>query len=298
MLDDRTIDKRVQLKRVADAYIRGLRTQSFETIPFHPHVTLRAPIVPGGVQRPIHGRDAVHRLWWQPLQPLLPNVAVTVRDYFYNEALNGVVLEAYITLSSGLPNPVTAHVADRFTIDEDGLIIDQEHHSQTNSVLYTRPMPSSSSDEVVLVTYRPELQPEFERLNRLWLERHSLLEPADLDYLQEPERHILAGGGQVFFAMQGETVMGTCAAICISATTVELAKLSVDASARGRRVGRRLCDVVLEHARGVGASEVVLTSNTALVDAIRLYEAIGFEHAPLPQDLRYETADVYMRLAL
>lgn len=159
-------------------------------------------------------------------------------------------------------------------------------------------MPSSSAEEIVLVTYRPELQPEFERLNRIWLESHSLLEPPDLEYLQDPERHILAGGGQVFFAMHGETVMGTCAAICISSMTVELAKLSVVSSVRGRGVGRRLCDAVLDHARGVGASEVVLTSNSALVNAIRLYEAIGFEHAPLPADLRYETADVYMRLAL
>jgi GNAT superfamily N-acetyltransferase len=154
------------------------------------------------------------------------------------------------------------------------------------------------SDAVVLIEYRPDLRPEFERLNRLWLEGHSLLEPADLVYLQEPERHILAGGGQVFFAMQGAAVVGTCAAICASPTTVELAKLSVDPSARGLGVGRRLCEAVLDHARRVGSTEVVLTSNTALVDAIRLYESIGFQHAPLPADLRYETADVFMRLSL
>lgn len=135
-------------------------------------------------------------------------------------------------------------------------------------------------------------------MNRLWLEGHSLLEPADLEYLEAPEQHILSGGGQVFFAMRGTTVVGTCAAICVSSETVELAKLSVDPSARGRGVGRRLCEAVLDHARGVGSTEVVLTSNTALVEAIRLYESIGFEHAPLPHDLRYETADVFMRLTL
>lgn len=128
MLDDRMVDKRMQLERAADAYIRGLRMQSFETIPFHPDVTLRAPIAPGGAHRPLHGRDTVFRVWWGPLLPLLPKVSVTIRDYFFNEALNGVVLEANITLSASLPHPVTVRVADRFTIDEDGLIIDQENH--------------------------------------------------------------------------------------------------------------------------------------------------------------------------
>jgi len=155
----------------------------------------------------------------------------------------------------------------------------------------------ATADGIVLVEYRPELQPEFERLNWLWLEAHSLLEPADLDYLQEPERHILAGGGQVFFAMDGDAVVGTCAAVRMSATTFELAKLSVDPAARGHGLGRRLCDTVLGYARQHGASEVVLTSHTALVEAIALYESLGFRHAPLPADVRYETANVFMRLS-
>jgi hypothetical protein len=60
-----------------------------------------------------------------------------------------------------------------------------------------------------IVTYRPELQPYFERLNRIWLEEHALLEPVDLEYLQDPEGHILAGGGEVFFAAQGDVIVGT-----------------------------------------------------------------------------------------
>lgn len=159
-------------------------------------------------------------------------------------------------------------------------------------------MPSSGAGEIELVEYRAELRPDFERLNRLWLEGHSLLEAVDLEYLQEPERHILATGGQVFFAMQGSVVIGTCAAIRISSTTFELAKLSVDPSARGRGLGRRLCEAVLEYARQAGATEIVLTSHTALVAAIRLYESMGFKHEPLPADVRYETANVFMRLTL
>jgi ribosomal protein S18 acetylase RimI-like enzyme len=152
--------------------------------------------------------------------------------------------------------------------------------------------------QIELVEYRPELRPDFERLNRLWLEGHSLLEPVDLEYLREPERLILADGGQVYFAMQGANVVGTCAAIPISSTTWELAKLAVDPSARGQGLGRRLCERVMAYARNAGATEIVLTSHTALVEALHLYESMGFQRAPLPADIRYETANVFMRLTL
>ncbi len=55
---------------------------------------------------------------------------------------------------------------------------------------------------------------------------------------------------------------------------------------------------VIQFARDVGATEVVLTSNTALVDAIRLYESLCFRHAPVPSDVRYVSVDVYMTLRL
>jgi GNAT superfamily N-acetyltransferase len=154
------------------------------------------------------------------------------------------------------------------------------------------------TSEIEIVPYRPELQPAFEQLNRQWLEANSLLEPADIECLQDPEAYVLAAGGQVFFAMDRGEVVGTCAAIRFPPSTVELAKLAVSPKVHGRGIGRRLCNHVLQFARDVGATEVELTSNTALVPAIRLYESLGFRHAPLPADIRYVTADVYMTLRL
>src|SRR5262249_27907524 len=90
----------------------------------------------------------------------------------------------------------------------------------------------------------------------------------------------------------------TCAAIPVDAETVELAKLSVDPALHGRGLGRRLAEAVLAFARARGAARVVLTSQHGLTTAIRLYESMGFRHAPLPEDVRYVTADVYMTLAL
>jgi ribosomal protein S18 acetylase RimI-like enzyme len=153
-------------------------------------------------------------------------------------------------------------------------------------------------DSVEIVPFRPQYRSAFERLNRVWLEGHKLLEDADLEYLQDPEGHILDGGGEVFFAVRGGAVIGTCAAIVAGPDTVELAKLSVDPAAKGAGLGRLLCERVLRFARERGARRVVLTSQHGLTTAIRLYESLGFQHAPMPATNRYETADVYMTLDL
>lgn len=155
-----------------------------------------------------------------------------------------------------------------------------------------------NAETIRIVEYRSDFRDDFERLNRLWLEGSGLLEPADVEYLQNPELHILSTGGQVFFAVHDSVVVGTCAAIPLSSGRYELAKLSVDPAARGLGLGRRLCETVIDYARRAGANEVVLTSHTSLTEAIRLYESMGFSHAEIPVDVRYVTANVYMRLSL
>jgi putative acetyltransferase len=150
----------------------------------------------------------------------------------------------------------------------------------------------------VIVPYRPEFREAFERLNRAWLEEHDLLEPLDLEYLRDPEGRILSGGGQLFIAVEDGEAVGTCAAIRASSETVELAKLAVAPKSRRRGLGRRLSLRVIAFAREKGASRVVLTSNTALTEALRLYESLGFRYGVMPADVPYVTADVYMTLQL
>jgi ribosomal protein S18 acetylase RimI-like enzyme len=159
---------------------------------------------------------------------------------------------------------------------------------------------SSPSEEpnTTIVTYRPEFREAFERLNRAWLEAHSLLEPADVEFLHDPEAHILSSGGQIFCALQAGEVVGTCAAIRCSPSVFELAKLAVAPVAQGRGLGRQLSKRVIRFARDAGASKIELTSHTDLAQAIRLYESLGFQHEPIPPDVRYQTANVYMTLNL
>jgi len=152
--------------------------------------------------------------------------------------------------------------------------------------------------EVSIVGYDDRFADEFNRLNREWLERYFTVEELDRKYIEHPRESIVDRGGEIFFALMGEDVVGTCAAIRSDADTVELAKLAVTEPARGHGIGRRLSEVVIEWARAAGARKVVLVSSTRLEPALRLYEKLGFRYAPLPADPGYSTADVYMELSL
>ena len=155
-----------------------------------------------------------------------------------------------------------------------------------------------SSPGIDIVTYRPELAPDFARLNRAWLELYFTVEPLDEAYLNDPEGHIIAPGGEIFFAVEADEVIGSCAMIPRGDDEFELAKLAVTPAAQGRGIGRRLVEAAIAFARRRGAKRVILVSNSSLGPALRLYERLGFEHGPVPEPRPYVDADVFMMLAL
>jgi putative acetyltransferase len=151
---------------------------------------------------------------------------------------------------------------------------------------------------VVIVDYEDRFAADFDRLNRAWLEGYGLLEPEDEKYLYAPRESIIDPGGAILLAVEGERVIGTCALIPAGTRIVELAKLAVAPDAQGRGIGRRLTIAAMARAIELGAERMILVSNNRLVAAVRLYESLGFKHAPLPVGLAYATANVYMELEL
>jgi hypothetical protein len=121
--------RRAQLRAVAEAYFEALAKKDFAAIPYDDYVTLRAPLAPGGVHHPLVGKEALRTIWWPPLVPALG--AVKVIEHYINDQLTAIITEAEIDTV----NPrATLRVADRFTVNAAGKIIEQENHFDPRDV--------------------------------------------------------------------------------------------------------------------------------------------------------------------
>jgi len=154
-------------------------------------------------------------------------------------------------------------------------------------------MPTAT---IRIVDYHPRWRADFARLNVEWLERWFVVEAVDREVLGDPETHILADGGKVLFAVDGDgRAVGTVALKHEGGGVYELTKMAVEPGLRGGGVGRRLMERALAVYRGLGGSELFLESSAKLAPALKLYESVGFVHHPAPRPgSHYARADVYM----
>ena len=149
-----------------------------------------------------------------------------------------------------------------------------------------------------VVTYRDELRPHFERLNRDWIERYFELEPPDVEVFQDPGRLIVEPGGEIFFVVDEAGVQATCALVPHGPDTFELAKMAVSEESRGRGYGDLLMKAAIGFARRAGARRLMLVSNTRLGPALRLYRKHGFIEVPVEGPHGYERVDIQLELTL
>lgn len=152
-------------------------------------------------------------------------------------------------------------------------------------------------DGLRIITFDPRHREDFKRLNLAWLTRYFKVEPIDERVLGNPEAEILAGGGQILFAMLDEAVVGTVALKAESPEVFELTKMAVDESWQGRGFGKRLLQSACELARHLGAKRVVLYSQRGLQAAVTMYAKYGFIELPVT-DQRYSRCDIKMHLPL
>ncbi|MDE3209494.1 MAG: bifunctional helix-turn-helix transcriptional regulator/GNAT family N-acetyltransferase [Pseudomonadota bacterium] len=150
-------------------------------------------------------------------------------------------------------------------------------------------------EAVRVVTFQPALREHFHRLNVEWLRKYFYVEEIDERVLSNPEAEILAAGGEVFFALLGDAVVGTCALKREAGDALELTKMAVDGRYQGLGIGRRLIEAAIGEFVRRGGTSLFLETNSKLAPAIKLYESVGFEHQPTVRpDSHYQRADVYM----
>jgi GNAT superfamily N-acetyltransferase len=145
----------------------------------------------------------------------------------------------------------------------------------------------------------PGEEPVFADLNRAWIEESFEMEEPDRQVLFHPRETILKAGGRIYMARLDGQIVGTCALLKVNDRQFELAKMAVDPEWRGRQVGARLCDHVIDEARKLGAHTLLLQTNRLLETAVRLYLSRGWvvDETAAPTE-HYHRADLTMRLDL
>lgn len=158
---------------------------------------------------------------------------------------------------------------------------------------------TTGAAKLVVHDFRPELAPLFRDINVEWIQSMFRLERADMEVLDDPQRHILAGGGAILFVeVPGLGIVGTCALRKTGPVSAELTKMGVRASARGLKAGEHLLAATIDRARHMGIDDLYLLTNSKCAAAIHLYEKLGFAHdaqVMAAHGARYDRCDVAMR---
>lgn len=150
-----------------------------------------------------------------------------------------------------------------------------------------------------IVDYEPRWRTDFARLNTEWLQRWFVVEEFDRKVLEDPETHLLGGGGHILFGLLGEgdlaRAVGTVALRHDGNGSYEMTKMAVEPGLRGKGIGQALLQAAIALHRRLQGRELYLESSSRLETALRMYEKAGFVHQPAPRPgSHYARADVYM----
>ena len=149
---------------------------------------------------------------------------------------------------------------------------------------------------IEIVGFNKKYSKQFFILNKAWIEESWHLEDSDKKDLLNPDK-IVHNGGQVFFALENQKVIGTVAMINSSENRFELAKMTVQKDFRGKGIANMLMDECLKFAKENKANEIFLISNDSLTIARNLYDKYGFKEVDLDSQ-KYDRGNVKMRLTL
>ena len=150
--------------------------------------------------------------------------------------------------------------------------------------------------KICIQKYETKFDNDFFVLNKAWIEESWILEESDKKDLLNPDK-IIHNGGQVFFALENQKVIGTVAMINSSDDRFELAKMTVKEDFRGKGIANMLMDECLKFAKENKANEIFLISNDSLTIARNLYDKYGFKEVDLDSQ-KYDRGNVKMRLTL
>jgi len=153
-------------------------------------------------------------------------------------------------------------------------------------------------EKVSIVSYKKKYKSDFRKLNEEWLKKYFIVEEEDKRFLSNPEKEIINKGGEIFFALLENEVVGTCAMIKVDDSTFELTKMAVTEKARGKQIGKKLMLTSIGYAVEKSATKIELSTNSKLTSAINLYRSVGFKRIRKSPPSAYKRKIFMMRLNL
>ena len=153
-----------------------------------------------------------------------------------------------------------------------------------------------NNSNICIHEYETKFDKDFFVLNKAWIEKSWILEESDKKDLLNPKK-IIDNGGQVFFAVEKQSAIGTVAMIKSSDYKFELAKMTVKENYRGKGIANMLMDQCLNFAKQKNAKEIFLISNDSLTIARNLYDKYGFKEVDLDSN-KYDRGNVKMILKI
>ncbi|MBT8459236.1 MAG: GNAT family N-acetyltransferase [Boseongicola sp.] len=111
--------------------------------------------------------------------------------------------------------------------------------------------------------------------------------PADAfeEFLAKLETIHTAPNGEILVATLNGKVVGCGMLSTHSTGLAEMYRVFVEETARGHRLGRRICQRLIDDACAMGHTKIRLETGKPLVEAVSLYTSMGFTEIPVWYDL-------------
>lgn len=152
--------------------------------------------------------------------------------------------------------------------------------------------------DVEIVEFQDRWAADFAALNYDWIEKYFAVERHDREILDDPQKWVMAPGGQIFMALLKGQAAGTVALIPAGDGVLELTKMAVSTEFQGRGIANHLMRASIDYAHKAGISTLFLESHRSLGPALSLYRKFGFVETPIDPNSEYARADIRMELAI